>query len=111
MKAAVNELHSVSSKWHSIGVQLNIPLNTLRNIKQEFSDTNERLSEMLDIWMSNAKGPDLSWGVIVGALKAPSVGENKLAGEIEKKYCAAVEQGGQSEDKEESELLQGMHII
>lgn len=111
MKAAVNELHSVSSKWHSIGVQLDIPLNELKNIKQGFSDTNERLAEMLGIWMSNATDPDLSWGVIVGALKAPSVGENRLAGEIEKKYCAAVEQGSQPEDKGESELQQGMHIF
>jgi len=42
---------------------------------------------MLEYWMSNATNPLPSWRVLVDALKAAPVGENKLAQELER-YCS-----------------------
>ena len=45
----------------------------------------DQLRDTLDYWMSNDPLP--SWRHLVDALKAPSVGEKRLAKEIEEKYC------------------------
>ena len=45
-----------------------------------------------------------SWRHLVDALKAPSVGENRLAGEIEEKYCGP-EKPGSSDGSEASVKL------
>lgn len=41
--------------------------------------------------------PPPSWKVLTDALKASSVGEKKLAGEVVEKYCNQKEQGSCSE--------------
>ena len=82
LKAAINALHSVSDKWYKIGVQLEVPLPNLKKISRDSMDP---LCDTLDFWMRNS--PSLSWRCLVDALKAPNVGENRLAEEIEVKYC------------------------
>ena len=84
LKAAINALHSVCDKWYKIGVQLEVPIPNLKIIAQNSMD---QLCDMLDYWMRNV--PSASWKHLVDALKAPSVGENRLAGELEEKYCHA----------------------
>ena len=60
----------------------------------------DQLRDTLDHWMSNDSSP--SWSHIVDTLKAPSVGENQLAEEIQKTYCCLVEQS----NCDESEVVQ-----
>ena len=52
---------------------------------------------MLDYWMNNAVDPLLSWEVLVDALKDPSVGESRLAKELEEKYCNLEDQSSLGE--------------
>ena len=91
LKDAVNALHSASSKWHQIGVQLDVDTNVLRSIKQE--SQGDYLTELLDFWMRNATDPPPSWRALIDALRAPTVGETRLAGELEVTYCNQTEQG------------------
>ena len=52
---------------------------------------------MLDYWMNNAVDPLPSWEVLVDALKAPTVGESRLAKELEEKYCNLEDQSSLGE--------------
>ena len=85
LKAAINALHSVCPKWYNVGVQLEVPTFQLKNIEKKSSDSLDQLRDTLDYWMNN--DPSASWRHLVDALKAPSVGENRLAVGIEEKYC------------------------
>ena len=87
LKAAINELHAVCDKWYKIGVQLEIPIPDLKSISLDSMDP---LCDTLYCWMKNVPSP--SWRCLADALKAPLVGENLLAEEIEKKYCGPEEQ-------------------
>ena len=91
LKAAINELHSVCHKWYNIGVQLEVPTFQLKNIEKKSNDSMDQLRDTLDYWMSNDLSP--SWKHLVDALKAPSVGGNRLAKEIEEKYCGPEKPG------------------
>ena len=90
LKAAINTLYSVSCKWYNIGVQLEVPTFQLKIIEKKSSDLMDQLHDTLDYWMNN--DPSASWRHLVDALKAPSVGENRLAEEIQRKYCDLEEQ-------------------
>ena len=100
-------MHSVSYKWYNIGVQLEVPTFQLKNIEKKASDSMDQLRDTLDYWMSNDPSP--AWRHLVDALKAPSVGENWLAGEIEKKYCCPVEQSS-CDESEVAQCPQGMYV-
>jgi len=49
--------------------------------------------------MNNANNPPPSWRALIDALKVPTVGEKRLAGELEEKYCSQEEQGRWSKSK------------
>ena len=99
LKAAINALHSVCDKWYTIGVQLEVPTFELRNIVKKSVHSMDQLCDTLDYWMNKVSSP--TWRHLVDALKAPSVGENRLAEEIEKKYC---------DPEAQSKCHQGMHV-
>ena len=90
LKAAVNALHSVCFKWRAIGVQLEVPTFQLKIIEKKSCDLTDQLCDTLDYWMNSDSSP--SWRHLVDTLKAPSVDENRLAEEIEEKYCGLGEQ-------------------
>ena len=110
LKAAINALHSVCDKWYNIGVQLEVPTFQLKIIEKKTNDLMDQLRDTLDYWMSNDLSP--SWSQIVDALKAPSVGENRIANEIEEKYCDPEEQSssGQSEASSQAKYHQGTYV-
>ena len=87
LKAATNALHSASHKWYKIGVQLEVSTHVLKSIEQQYRDPGSCLTDLLDHWMRNATDPHPSWRDLIDALGAPSVGEKKLAGELEEKHC------------------------
>ena len=110
LKAAINALHSVCPKWYNIGVQLEVPTFQLKNIEKKTNDSMDQLRDTLDYWMSNNLSP--SWSQIVDVLKAPSVGENRIAKEIEEKYCDPEEQSssGQSEASSQAKYHKGTYV-
>ena len=71
----------------------------------------DQLRDTLDCWMNN--NPSATWRHLVDALKAPSVGENRLAGEIEEKYCYPEKQTSctESETTIQSKCYQGMYAL
>ena len=84
LKELVEDLHKVASKWQAVGVQLEVPTWTLKEIDYENrGDCSRALSDMLDEWINN--DPNVSWEMVVEVLKSCSVGERALARDIETK--------------------------
>ena len=82
---------------HCIGLQLHIPTFQLKIIKTDVTGAMERLRSMLDYWMDNAADPLPSWKVVADAMKAPTVGESRLARELEERYCSPKDQNSLGE--------------
>lgn len=64
LKDLVYELKEVD--WHELGIQLEVPIHTLKNIGKENPSEARRLSEVLQYWLNNGEA---SWREIVKALK------------------------------------------
>ena len=100
LKTVFNALHSVCHQWFSIGLQLDVPISRLNIIETDKPGAEEWMSIMLNYWLNNATDPLPSWKVLVDALKAPTVCENKLAKELEEIYCSPADRNslGESDD-------------
>ena len=72
-------------RWYNLGLQLNLRPETLDTIRAHFKDPRDQLREMLKIWLTTSDNP--SWKAITDALKSPTMGESRLAGSLETKYC------------------------
>ena len=83
-------LHPVSDKWFSLGVQLQVPMDTLRCIRRENLPMTERLLEMLTVWLK-CTNPPPTWNILTEALESPPVGERLLAQQLRDKYCSQSE--------------------
>jgi len=99
LKTVFNALHSVSPKWSDIGLQLHVPISRLRIIEADTTGAEKRLEAMLDYWMKNAVDPLPSWEVLVSALKAPAVGESRLAKDLEDRHCRPEDQSSLGESE------------
>ena len=75
----------MSYKWFSIGLELGVPRSRLNIIETGGFDVEHQMCTMLKYWLNNATVP--SWKVLVDALKAPTVGESRLANGLELRYC------------------------
>ena len=82
----MEELADVRAKWYNIGLGLGLGVGTLNSIKIEHSDTSDCLRETLMIWMKSYP-PPLTWSKVVDALRTKTVGEVRLAADLEQKYC------------------------
>ena len=84
-------VYSIHHKWYNIGLELNIPFTALDAIEANHRLTDKCLTEMLKQWL-NCDSPPPSWSALVEALSSEPVGEKRLAGEIQTKYCATQEE-------------------
>ena len=80
------ELHPVSHKWYSLGVQLQISNGTLKRIELENRQMSNCLLEMLTVWLQ-CTNPTPTWDILTEALESPPVGERLLAQQLSDKYC------------------------
>jgi len=85
------ELYPVSDKWYSLGVQLQVPIETLKCIRRETPTTSECLLEMLATWLKHTNPPP-TWEGLAEALESPPVGERTLALQVRDKYCLGGEE-------------------
>ena len=87
LSTIVDDLVGVRSKWYDIGLQLRpVDVGTLETIKSDHrGDAGACLRELFKIWLEKSESP--SWKTLIGALRAKSVGEDKLAKALELKYC------------------------
>ena len=99
LKTVFNALHSVCHKWFNIGLQLDVPKSRLNIIKTDRPGAEEQMCTMLDYWLDNAPKLHQSWKFLVNALKAPTVGQCRLANELEEKYCSPEDQSSLGELK------------
>ena len=81
------ELHPVSDKWYTLGVQLQVPDESLRCIEVENCEVTICLLEMLVTWLKSTNPPP-TWNILTEALKSPPVGKKCLAQELRDKYCS-----------------------
>ena len=80
LKDLVYELKGVD--WHELGVQLDVPTHTLKNIGKENPSEARKLSEVLQYWLNNGEA---SWRGMVEALKRID-GHGNIIKTIESKY-------------------------
>ena len=90
LKSLHCELHPVSDKWYSLGVQLQVPIETLKCIRRENLSMSERLLEMLTVWLK-CTNPPPTWNILTEALESAPVGERLLAQQLRDKYCPQTE--------------------
>ena len=84
------ELHPVSNKWYNLGVQLQVPIESLNCIEKENRQMTDCLIEMLVTWLKTTNPPP-TWNILTGALKSLPVGEKLLAQQLRDKYCSRTE--------------------
>ena len=72
------------AKWRRLGLVLDLAPVTLDEIRQRYSEPEDRLERVLLEWLS---GGLATWRQLVGALWSRPVSETKLAQEMERKYC------------------------
>ena len=84
LREILEELSTKSSKWYNIGVQLKVDKDQLDNIKAQWSDSKDQLREMIDERLKQTS--PLTWSDIVAALRSKTIGEERLAAQIEKKH-------------------------
>ena len=89
LHVVMKELHGVRVKWHNIGVQLGVSVDTLKAIeKQYLNDPSDCLRESLMTWLKSSTS---MWTNIVDALNV--VDEVRLAADLEHKYCSTQDIG------------------
>lgn len=76
-----------SAKWEKLGIRLKVPTDKLDAIKYQSGDSEDHLIEVLKLWLKGAAKSRRTWGVLVEALRSQTVGESKLADELEAKHC------------------------
>ena len=91
LKSLHNELHPVAYKWYSLGVQLQVPIETLKCIEAEHKQMNRCLLEMLTVWLK-CTNPPPTWNTLTEALDSPPVGERLLAQQLRDKCCQRTEE-------------------
>lgn len=81
-----NELSDIFN-WFALGLNLGVPYNKLEEVRRNYSveglDACRR--ESLVLWLRRT--PSASWRDVVGGLQ--QMGENTVAGRIERKYIVA----------------------
>ena len=71
-----------NEKWKLLGLQLKLSLQQLNSIEEKCKQAILCYAEIFQLWQ-NKGDPPFTWGTIINTLKAPSVGEAKLAAELQ----------------------------
>ena len=74
-----------ATKWHEIGLLLKINPNDLETIKCDYSEANDRLKQVLSLWL-RGNGGECSWRFLCATMRDPLVARPDLAEGIEKYY-------------------------
>ena len=75
------------AKWYNIGLQLGVSVGTLNAFKEQSNKTSECLRETLTTWLKSYLPPPM-WTNIIDALRSSTIGETRLATDLEYKYCS-----------------------
>ena len=83
----MEELNDIHAKWDNIGLQLHLSVSTLDAIKEQYDHPSRCLKETLKTWLKTCHSSP-TWKNIVDALRSITVGEVRLAADLEQKYCS-----------------------
>ncbi len=86
LKVVRSELWDVRHKWRKIGVELDLWLAELECIQAKHKDDFGACLEDMIIVLLKQTELKVTWGIIVAALKEPTVGEEGVAFDIADKY-------------------------
>lgn len=87
LKNVRNFTFSAREKWFDIGLELGIPQEDLKCIKNDYPQSSKsQFREMLIIWLKMVN-PKPTWRALIKALQHPSVREEGLADTLRQKYC------------------------
>ena len=84
MLVILNEVSTACPKWYYIGLQLNVPPHILDGIKSE--PTSVHPDKVIRYWLTH-RNPRPTWRALANALRKPTVGESRLAENVERKCC------------------------
>ena len=87
LHVVMEELNDARAKWDDIGLQLRMSVGALDAIKEQYDDPSHCLKETLKTWLKTCPSPP-TWKNIVDALRSSTVGEVRLATDLEQKYCS-----------------------
>ena len=87
LHVVVEELNDTCAKWYDTGLQLHMSVGTLNAIKKDYNSTCDCLRETLTTWLKTNPSPP-TWKNIVDVLRCSTVGEVRLASDLEQKYCS-----------------------
>ncbi len=77
-------LYRGRNKWIPIGYELELKESDLITIEFDCRDNDECLNQMIHLWLASDRRP--TWESLIAALKEPTVGDERVAHEIEVKY-------------------------
>ena len=77
-------VYPARTKWYDIGLELQLPVDTLDAIERSRGDDGDRLRDVLKYWLRRA-APAPTSKALVDALKSAPVGESRLACDVEGK--------------------------
>ena len=73
-------------EWYRLGLELTNDENGMRIIRKDHGHrVQDALEATFNLWLKKTTDPTPSWWGVVDALRR--IEENKLAGDIEEKYC------------------------
>ena len=77
---AYSAIEEVVYDWECLGRNLGIPHSTLKAIDKDHPKVKEKMTELIQIWMTSENMP--SWLSLVEALRKPSTDQPRLAEKI-----------------------------
>ncbi len=80
-----DSLNNASNDWFNLGLALGMKFTGLKNIQDQYSDNNRRLTEVVGKRLQ-VTDPPMTWPYICECLRRPTVARNDVAEEIEDKY-------------------------
>ena len=84
-KLLFQKLCSLRSKWHTIGICLDVSPGDLKAIAQEHSkDCDRCLSDVLDNW--GRRKSNITWEHVIKMLISPNIKDVRLAKEIKQEF-------------------------
>ena len=79
----------IPDKWRKVGIQLGLTGNHLDAVAQSTPDPIDQFMKMLDYWqkLKTTRRP-CSWSTIVEVLRSNAVQEERMAEQLQMKYCS-----------------------
>ena len=83
-----NVAAAIPEKWKHVGIELDIPMATIRSIETETQSNLDRFVEIFDHWQkSPTPQRPFCWDTVVKVLRSPVIDEPLLAINISQQFC------------------------